>query len=54
MAQVLINNLLMRCIVGCNTWEREEAQSIIVNLVLWSDIRSARRWRHDGQGRAVG
>lgn len=39
--KIIINDLLVRGIVGVNEWEREEKQDILINLVLFSDVRKA-------------
>ena len=35
--EVQIKNLLVRCIVGINDWEREKRQDIIINISLSYD-----------------
>ncbi len=39
MDQVLISDLRARGIIGVNPWERLEAQEIVINLVLFADLR---------------
>ena len=39
--RILINDLLVRGIVGINAEERRERQDVLVNLVLWVDTRAA-------------
>lgn len=39
--QVVIQDLLLRGIVGINEWEREKKQDILVNLVLFTDLHRA-------------
>lgn len=41
MDQVFINNLLARGIIGLNDWEREKLQEILINVVLFTDLREA-------------
>lgn len=36
--KVLINDLKARGIIGVNAWEREHAQEIVINLVLFTDL----------------
>jgi len=39
--RILIKDLLVRGILGINDWEREAPQDILVNLVLFADLRRA-------------
>lgn len=39
--KVLIRDLSVRGILGINPWERENKQDIVINLVLFTDIREA-------------
>ena len=39
--KVLINDLVARGIIGVNDWEREHAQEIVINLVLFTDLAAA-------------
>lgn len=41
MDQVIIKNLVARGIIGINDWEREKPQEILINLVLFADLRKA-------------
>ncbi len=41
MDQILINDLSARGIIGINDWEREKPQEILINIVLFTDIRKA-------------
>ncbi|MFZ6028411.1 MAG: dihydroneopterin aldolase [Chloroflexota bacterium] len=41
MDQILIKNLLCRGIIGINPDEREKAQDILINVVLYADLRKA-------------
>lgn len=43
MDRVFINDLLVRGIIGINEWERETPQDILINIVLFTDIRRAGR-----------
>ena len=37
--KVFINDLSARGIIGVNAWEREHAQEIVINLVLFTDLK---------------
>lgn len=39
--RILIQDLLVRGIVGINDWEREKEQDILVNLEVFSDLRAS-------------
>jgi len=41
MDQILINDLSARGIIGINDWEREKPQEILINIILFTDIREA-------------
>jgi FolB domain-containing protein len=41
MDQVFITDLVARGIIGVNDWEREEPQDILINIVLFTDLRQA-------------
>ena len=41
MDQVLIKDLLVRGIIGINDWERVTIQDILINIVLFADLRRA-------------
>jgi FolB domain-containing protein len=41
MDQVIIRDLLARGIIGINDWEREKPQEILINLVLFADLKKA-------------
>jgi FolB domain-containing protein len=41
MDQVFISDLIARGIIGVNDWEREKPQEILINLVLFGDLRKA-------------
>ena len=39
--KVLINDLLVRGIIGINDWERENKQDILINIVIFTDLHKA-------------
>jgi len=39
--RVLIKDLLLRCIIGAQDWERQKKQDVLINLVLQTDIAAA-------------
>ena len=41
MDKVLISDLRVRGIIGIHPWERERPQDIIINIVLFADLRKA-------------
>ena len=41
MDQILITDLRARGIIGINDWEREKPQEILINLVIFADLRKA-------------
>ena len=41
MDQVLIKDLVARGIIGINAWEREKPQEILINIVLFADLKKA-------------
>lgn len=41
MDQVIIKDLLARGIIGINDWEREKPQDILINIVIFTDLRRA-------------
>jgi FolB domain-containing protein len=41
MDQIVIKDLLARGIIGINEWEREKAQDILINIVLYADLQKA-------------
>jgi FolB domain-containing protein len=41
MDQVIITDLVARGIIGVNDWEREQPQEILINIVLFADLRPA-------------
>ena len=41
MDQVIIKDLLARGVIGVNEWERQVTQDILMNIVLYTDMRRA-------------
>ena len=41
MDQVFITDLSVRGIIGVNDWEREKPQEILINIILFTDLRKA-------------
>jgi len=41
MDQIFITDLVARGIIGVNDWEREKPQEILINIVLYTDLRQA-------------
>ena len=41
MDQVFIRDLVARGIIGVNDWEREKTQEILINIILFADLRGA-------------
>lgn len=41
MDKVIIKDLVARGIIGLNDWEREKPQEMIINIVIYTDIRKA-------------
>ena len=39
MDRILISELGLRCIIGVNAEERREKQDVVINLVLFTDLR---------------
>lgn len=39
--RIKIKDLLLRCIVGINEWERKEKQDVIINLEVFLDLKEA-------------
>lgn len=39
--RILVKDLLVRGIIGINDWEREKQQDILINLIVFSDMRAA-------------
>jgi len=36
-----IRDLMLRCIIGLNDWEREKKQDILINITLYADLQAA-------------
>ena len=36
--KILIKDLLLRCIIGINDWERENKQDVLINLEISTDL----------------
>ena len=41
MDRILIKDLMLRCVIGISDEERREKQDVLINLVLWTDLRPA-------------
>ncbi len=41
MDRVLIKDLMLRCVLGLADEERREKQDVLINLILWGDLRRA-------------
>lgn len=41
MDKIFIKDLIARGIIGLNDWEREKPQEMIINIILFADIRKA-------------
>jgi FolB domain-containing protein len=41
MDQVIIKDLVVRGIIGVNDWERERAQEIMINIIIFTDVSKA-------------
>ncbi len=39
--RIEIKDLLLRCIIGLNETERKNKQDVLINIVMWTDIRQA-------------
>ncbi len=39
--KIIISDLLLRCIIGLNDWERENKQDVLINLVILTDMQKA-------------
>lgn len=39
--RIVIRNLLLRGVIGVNEWERRVRQDILLNIVVWADLRRA-------------
>ena len=36
-----IRDLMLRCIIGLNDWERQKKQDVLINIVLYADLSTA-------------
>jgi FolB domain-containing protein len=41
MDRILIKDLMLRCVLGLSGEERREKQDVLINLVLWTDLKQA-------------
>ncbi len=41
--KILIKDLLLRCVIGINDWERENKQDVLINLVIFTNMEDAGR-----------
>jgi len=41
MDRILIKDLMLRCVLGLSDEERHEKQDVLINLILWTDLRPA-------------
>jgi FolB domain-containing protein len=41
MDKVIIKDLLVRGVIGIHDWEREKPQDILINIVIFTDIKKA-------------
>ena len=41
--RIVINDLLVRGVIGVNDWERESKQDVLVNITLFTDLTRAGR-----------
>ncbi len=41
--RIRIEDLLLRCIIGVNEWEREQKQDVLLTITLTTDTRAAGR-----------
>lgn len=41
MDRIHIDDLLLRCIIGTNEWERDKKQDVLIGIVLHADLRRA-------------
>jgi len=39
--RVMIKDLLLRCTIGVNEWERKEKQDVVINIVIWCNLKKA-------------
>ncbi len=36
--KIIIKDLLLRCIIGINEFERKDKQDVLINVVVWTDF----------------
>ncbi len=41
MGKILIRDLLLRCIIGINEFERKDKQDVIINVAIWANLAQA-------------
>ena len=41
MDKIYVRDLLVRCIVGIDDWEKKKQQDVLINLVLYADLGKA-------------
>ena len=41
MDKIFLTDLQSTCIIGCNSWERNEKQEVIINICLYTDLKKA-------------
>ena len=41
--RIHIRDLLLRCVIGVNDWEREIKQDVLINITLHADLKTACR-----------
>jgi D-erythro-7,8-dihydroneopterin triphosphate epimerase len=41
MDKIYVRDLLLRCFVGINDWEQQTKQDVLINVVLYTDLRTA-------------
>jgi FolB domain-containing protein len=39
--RILIKDLMLRCVLGLSGEERREKQDVLINLILWTDLKPA-------------
>jgi len=39
--KIHIKDLMIRCIIGLNDWEREKKQDVMINITLYADLSTA-------------
>ena len=44
--QIHITDLRLQCIIGINDWERTQKQDVIINIVLYADLKKPCRTDH--------